>query len=139
MLGGGQAFYFRGEGNVGRANARGLWGREREWGSWGWGGGSYSPLPISYMVSMGSSVCKLPPSEVRGGAWAAKRFSCILKAPDGLPWNLFGLSSGEHNPFALPLNPPIPGCLKTCPVRIFMLTANIGSASIKTFHDSCLT
>jgi len=27
---------------------------------------------------------------VRGGAPAAKRFSCILEAPDGLSWNLLG-------------------------------------------------
>jgi len=31
---------------------------------------------------------------------AAKRFSCILEAPDSLSWNLLG---GGHGPVALPL------------------------------------
>ena len=35
------------------------------------------------------------PSGIQYGAQAAKKFSCILDAPDGLSWNLFGPSSGR--------------------------------------------
>ena len=46
---------------------------------------------------------------VRGGVPAAKRFSCILEAPDGLSWNLFVAKFGVgHAPSAPPLNPPTP-------------------------------
>jgi len=43
-----------------------------------------------------------------GGALTVKRFSCILGAPDGLYWNLLGLSSeGGMAPLPPPLNPPM--------------------------------
>ena len=41
--------------------------------------------------------CKLPQRGL-GLSPAAKRFSCILEAPDSLSWNLFGPSSGEAAP-----------------------------------------
>ena len=44
-----------------------------------------SPLPSSYGVR-GSAV--ISPSDVRDKSPAAKRFSCILEAPDCLSWNL---------------------------------------------------
>ena len=34
---------------------------------------------------------------------AAKKFSCILEAPDSLSWNLLGASSGGHGPLPPPL------------------------------------
>ena len=80
-------FRVRGEGRW--AEAR---GRERGWGSWR---GAASLLPISYGVC-GSAVSSR--SEVRGGAPAAKRFSCILEGPDGLSCNLLGTKFGGHGP-----------------------------------------
>ena len=46
-------------------------------------------------------------SGVQGGAPAAKRFSCILQAPDGLSWNFFGPSSGGHYPLKPAYDYPI--------------------------------
>jgi len=46
-----------------------------------------APFP-SATWNLGSAVSS--PSGVRGGAQAAKRFSGILEAPDGLSWNLWG-------------------------------------------------
>jgi len=47
------------------------------------------------------------PSGIRDAAQAAKKFSCILDAPDGLSWNLLEPSSGKAWTLApFPLNPP---------------------------------
>ena len=45
-------------------------------------------------------------SGVRGGAQAARRFSCILKTPDGFSSNLLGAKIGEWC-MASPLNSPM--------------------------------
>ena len=62
-----------------------------------------APFP-SATGNLGSAVSS--PSGVRGGAQAAKRFSGILEAPDGLSWNLWRPSPGGHG-FLGPLNPPM--------------------------------
>ena len=64
----GQASYFGSRAETTASN-----GRWRKWGSWGEG-------------VNGSTASS--PSGVRGGVPAAKRFSCIPEAPDGLSWNL---------------------------------------------------
>jgi len=51
-----------------------------------------------------SVVCS--PAGVRGGIPAAKRFSCILEAPDGLSWNLLRAQFGGMVHW-LPINPPM--------------------------------
>jgi len=49
------------------------------------------PVPSSHIwVTLGSAVSS--PTAVWGGAPAAKRFSCILKAPQGLSENLLSLN-----------------------------------------------
>ena len=86
------------------AEARGPKDQEWRWGSRGW---DSQPLITSYGAcgSAGSAVCSH--SEVRDGVLAANRFSRLLKAPDGLSWNLLGPSSRGHGPIAHSLNPPI--------------------------------
>ena len=73
--------------------------REQGWGSWK--GGNQPPF---HQLGGLEERCKLP-SGVRGGAPAAKRFSCILEPPYSLSWNLLGPSSGRGMT-PLPLPPP---------------------------------
>jgi len=46
----------------------------------------------------GWGIAENSPSVVRGGALAARRFSCILQAPDSLSWNFLEAKFGEHGP-----------------------------------------
>ena len=55
------------------------------------GEGKLAPHQLRGLESAASSL-----SGVRGGAPAAKRFSCITEAPDSLSWNLLGPSSRGH-------------------------------------------
>ena len=73
---------------------RGPKSRQRGRGSWG---GDSQPLPTIYGV-WGTAVSSR--GEVRGAATAAKRFSCVLAAPDHLSWNFLGqvLGEGGHGP-----------------------------------------
>jgi len=82
---------FRVRGEARWAEARGPKGRER---------GVLGDLPTSYRV-WGSGVSS--PIGVRGKAPAAKRFSCILEAPDSLAKNLLGAKLGG---WAWPPCPP---------------------------------
>jgi len=51
----------------------------------------------SQLGGMGNVVSS--PSGIRGRAAAAKKFSCILQAPDGLSWNLLCAKfGGGHGP-----------------------------------------
>jgi len=74
---------FKGKGEAGKAKSP---KPEAESGSGVLGDGdgewAASSLPINYRGSEGSAVSC--PSRVRGGAQAAKRFSCILEVPDGV-------------------------------------------------------
>ena len=70
-------------------------GQRRGWCSW------------PALLSTGSGVRESAvssPSGLRGGAPAAKRFSCIVEAPYGLSWNLLRPSSGKR----MALLPPPP-------------------------------
>ena len=56
-------------------------------------------MPPLYRLWGWYSVVSPPYSGVRSGDLAAKRFSCILEAPDGLSWNFMGAKFGkEHDP-----------------------------------------
>ena len=57
------------------------------------------PAPSPSAVGLGEC-CKLPQPP------AAKRFSCIPEAPDGLSWNFLRVSSGGMAPLA-PFNPSV--------------------------------
>ena len=72
--------------------------------------GAASPLPISLGV-LGSDVSS--PSGVLCVAPAARRFPCILEAPDSLSTNLLGAKFGGDGSLAptSPLNPPMPTVL----------------------------
>jgi len=67
------------------------------------GEGTASPLSTIYGV-WGTAVSSR--SGVQGAATAAKRFSCVLAAPDHLSWNFLGQVLGEGGGMP-PLNPPI--------------------------------
>ena len=91
-------FWVRGEGR--KAKVRGPMGQERGRGSCKW-----QPAPPHQLRVCG---CALSfPGGIRGGAPAAKRFSCILEAPHDVYWNLLGPSSRGAWPPASPLNPPM--------------------------------
>ena len=87
-------FWARGEGR--KAKVRGPMGQER-----GRGSCKGQPAPPYQLRVWG---CALSfPGGIRGGAPAAKRFSCILEAPHGVYWNLLGPSSRGAWPPASPL------------------------------------
>jgi len=86
----GLASYFRVRGDARWAEARGPKGV----GFLGIGQSASSP-PARGL----GEHCKLPQRGL-GLSPAAKRFSCILEAPDSLSWNLFGPSSGEAAPLS---------------------------------------
>jgi len=83
-------FHVRGEGPKGPRAGVGFLGR-------------WQPAPFPPARGL-EERCKLP-SGVRGGAPAAKRFSCILEPPYSLSCNLLGPSSGRG---IAPLPPPPP-------------------------------
>ena len=70
-----------------------------------------------------------PPRGVRGGALAAKRFSCILEAPNGLSWNL--LAAKFWGAMA-PLPPP---SLKSAyeQIRPLLLSRSVSSRVMCSF------
>ena len=74
--------------------------------------GATSPLPTSYWFV--GTLYKLPQRGL-GRSTAARRFSCILEAPDGRSWNSLGVMA--------PLPPPNP------PLRVVHRQANLGSTS----------
>jgi len=76
----GPSLLFRVRGEAQWAEARGPNGRERGWGSWGWG--SQPPPHQPHQPEGLWGRCKL----LRRGP-AAKRFSFILEASDSLSWN----------------------------------------------------
>jgi len=56
----------------------------------GWGFGKGQPAPLLQLGDLGSAV-----SSIAGSGAAAKRFSCILEAPDSLSWYLLGAKFGR--------------------------------------------
>ena len=71
--------------------------------------GRGQPVPPPPACGSGKR-CKMLPQRSPGRASAAKKFSFIPDAPDGLFWNLFGAKLGKvSHPWPLPLNPPYMG------------------------------
>jgi len=70
----------------------------------GWGFGKGQPAPLLQLGDLGSAV-----SSIAGSGAAAKRFSCILEAPDSLSWYLLGAKFGQVGGVAPlpPLNLPV--------------------------------